>query len=138
MVLSGFRNKCPKSAGRVSYEAVRHHPAPMKAIVEAWGYGEKSSGGQQTIAALRQFGLLDGRGQSLQLVAIDADGINGRDCRTALFRKWACPNLPGRVSYFAPKPDSTIGIVKSEIVTLPIFGRVTAGRPMRRALLRAG
>jgi len=55
----------------------------MKAIVEAWGYGEKSSGGQQTIAALRQFGLLDGRGQSLQLVAIDADGINGRDCRTA-------------------------------------------------------
>lgn len=33
--------------------------APITAAVSHWGYGEKSSGGKQTIAALKQFGLLE-------------------------------------------------------------------------------
>lgn len=40
----------------------RHAAAP-ETIVGHWGYGGKSSGGRQTIAALRHFGLLEGRGQ---------------------------------------------------------------------------
>ena len=33
--------------------------APLSSVLTAWGYGEKSSNGRQTIAALRQFGLME-------------------------------------------------------------------------------
>jgi hypothetical protein len=41
------------------------HPAAPETIVGHWGYGPKSSGGLQTLAALKQFGLLvdEGRGE---------------------------------------------------------------------------
>jgi hypothetical protein len=47
---------------RLLYDAVRRSPASVEAAVETWGYSSKSSGGKQTIAALRAFGLLDGEG----------------------------------------------------------------------------
>jgi hypothetical protein len=36
--------------------------APIPAILEAWGYAPKSSGGMLTVAALKRFGLLEDRG----------------------------------------------------------------------------
>lgn len=44
------------------YTAQRQHPAPMRVAVSLWGYAPKSSGGQQTIAALKQFGLMQDQG----------------------------------------------------------------------------
>jgi hypothetical protein len=38
------------------------HYAPVKAMLEAWGYGPKSSGGLITIGALKRFGLLEDKG----------------------------------------------------------------------------
>jgi hypothetical protein len=47
---------------RLLYDAVRRSPASVEAAVKTWGYSSKSSGGKQTIAALRAFGLLEGEG----------------------------------------------------------------------------
>ena len=40
------------------YGEQQHHAAPVKVAVKLWSYGEKSSGGLQTTAALVSFGLL--------------------------------------------------------------------------------
>jgi hypothetical protein len=40
----------------------RTHPARAANAVKVWGYGEKSSGGVQTIAALSAYGLMDDEG----------------------------------------------------------------------------
>jgi len=47
---------------RTLYAAGRRSAVSADAAVEAWGYSPKSSGGKQTIAALRAFGLLEGEG----------------------------------------------------------------------------
>jgi hypothetical protein len=47
----------------------RHDVAP-ETVVEHWGYSPKSSGGRQTIAALRHFGLLEGRGDKIRLTQL--------------------------------------------------------------------
>jgi hypothetical protein len=39
----------------------------VETIVGHWGYAAKSSGGRQTVAALRHFGLLEGRGGRVRL-----------------------------------------------------------------------
>ncbi len=44
------------------YEAERRNAARPEVAVTHWGYSPKSSGGKQTIAALRAFGLLEGEG----------------------------------------------------------------------------
>lgn len=44
------------------YEAERRNAARPEVAVTHWGYSPKSSGGKQTIAALRAFGLLEGDG----------------------------------------------------------------------------
>jgi hypothetical protein len=46
----------------VLYAAERRNPASADAVVRHWGYSPKSSGGKQTIGALRAFGLLEGEG----------------------------------------------------------------------------
>ena len=38
------------------------HWAPVVAVLDAWGYNPKSSGGLLAIAALKRYGLLDDRG----------------------------------------------------------------------------
>lgn len=38
------------------------HEAPMESAMKAWGYSAKSSGGLQTIAALKQYGLIEDSG----------------------------------------------------------------------------
>src|SRR5688572_16075116 len=40
------------------YAAEKRHAAPLNAVVTHWGYGGKSSGGLQTVSALKQFGFL--------------------------------------------------------------------------------
>jgi hypothetical protein len=47
---------------RTLYAAGRRSTVSADAAAEAWGYSPKSSGGKQTIAALRAFGLLEGEG----------------------------------------------------------------------------
>ena len=41
------------------YGAQTRHPAPLSAALALWDFGAKSSGGMQTISALKQFGLLE-------------------------------------------------------------------------------
>jgi len=45
---------------RAFYEAEQRNSARIETAASHWGYSPKSSGGKQTIAALRSFGLLDG------------------------------------------------------------------------------
>lgn len=47
---------------RALYEAERRNAARPEIVVTHWGYSPKSSGGLQTIAALRAYGLLEGEG----------------------------------------------------------------------------
>lgn len=51
---------------REFYVAQRHHPAPMAGAVGLWGYKSKSSGGLQTVAALKSYGLLEDEGSGDQ------------------------------------------------------------------------
>lgn len=48
---------------RAVHELAGSHRAPVKAIVEAWGYSLKSSGGLLTLAALKKFGLAEDEGK---------------------------------------------------------------------------
>jgi hypothetical protein len=45
---------------RAFYAAEQRNSARIETAASHWGYSPKSSGGKQTIAALRSFGLLDG------------------------------------------------------------------------------
>jgi hypothetical protein len=49
---------------REFYNSERRHAAPVGAAIKCWGFSEKSSGGQQTVGALKQYGLMsdDGSG----------------------------------------------------------------------------
>lgn len=53
--------KAVERAGQL-YEGVKKNPARVPTAVGYWKYGPKSSGGLQTIAALKQFGLLTDQG----------------------------------------------------------------------------
>jgi hypothetical protein len=44
---------------RTFYGTQTRHPAPLSAALALWDFGAKSSGGMQTISALKQFGLLE-------------------------------------------------------------------------------
>lgn len=44
------------------YRAENRHFAPVSAVLEAWGYSPKSSGGKLAVAALKRYGLLEDRG----------------------------------------------------------------------------
>ena len=48
------------------YQQQRHHPAPVHVAVALWGYGTKSSGGSQTIAALKLYGLMADEGSGTE------------------------------------------------------------------------
>lgn len=41
------------------YEHDKRHPTPLPVAAKHWGYGEKSSGGLQTVSALKQYALLE-------------------------------------------------------------------------------
>jgi hypothetical protein len=47
---------------RALYAAERRNAVSVDAAARHWGYSPKSSGGKQTVAALRAFGLLEGEG----------------------------------------------------------------------------
>lgn len=44
------------------WDVAGKHPAPLSSALKAWGYGAKSSGGLQTVAALKQYGLAHDEG----------------------------------------------------------------------------
>src|ERR1700722_12488365 len=46
------------------HDAEGKYPAPMPSAFKAWGFSEKSSGGRETRAALRYFGLVTVEGDS--------------------------------------------------------------------------
>ncbi len=48
------------------YQQERRAPANIKVVVRHWGFSESSSGGLQTIAALKAFGLIESDGKSAQ------------------------------------------------------------------------
>jgi hypothetical protein len=55
---------------REVWDKENRHAAAPETIVGHWGYGPKSSGGRQTIAALRHFGLMEGRGDQIRLTEV--------------------------------------------------------------------
>lgn len=76
---------------RALYEAERRNAARPEIVVAHWGYSAKSSGGLQTIAALRAYGLLEGEGtarltdRAVRLVLDDPSSPE----RTAMVREAA-------------------------------------------------
>jgi hypothetical protein len=58
---------------RELYRHDNRHASPVAAAIKHWGFAEKSSGGQQTIAALKQYGLLadDGSGADRRVKLTD-------------------------------------------------------------------
>jgi hypothetical protein len=67
----------PKALDRARelYRVANIHEVPIgTAVTKAWGYAEKSSGGVQTVAALKAFGLIDdlGSGSSRRVKLSDA------------------------------------------------------------------
>ncbi len=53
---------------KLLFEAEGKYPAPMPSAFKAWGFGEKSSSGRETRAALRYYGL----------ITIEGDGDAGK------------------------------------------------------------
>jgi len=69
---------------RSFYEAEQRNAARPETAAAHWGYSAKSSGGKQTIAALRSFGLLDGdslvklSGRALRILLDEREGSEER------------------------------------------------------------
>src|SRR5262245_36165423 len=65
----------PKAIERARILAENHKrsPARLLTVAPSWGYGAKSSGLLQTVAALKQFGLIDdlGSGDERKIVLSD-------------------------------------------------------------------
>lgn len=65
----------PKAIERAQafYDREKRHPAPVGSALKAWKFAEKSSGGQQTVAALKQYGLMvdDGSGANRRVKLTD-------------------------------------------------------------------
>jgi hypothetical protein len=68
---------------RELYRIANAHEVPFATVVKAWGYAEKSSGGAQTAAALKAFGLLQDvtGGEARRLKLTDASVRIIRDPR---------------------------------------------------------
>lgn len=56
------------------YAVMRRNPTPLPVAVKLWGYAEKSSGGIQTVAALKSYGLMEdvGRGSERKIKLTDS------------------------------------------------------------------
>jgi hypothetical protein len=69
---------------RTFYEAEQRNAARPETAAAHWGYSPKSSGGKQTIAALRAFGLVDGdalvklSGRALRILLDEREGSEER------------------------------------------------------------
>ncbi|MEA2601601.1 MAG: hypothetical protein QOF89_2593 [Acidobacteriota bacterium] len=70
---------------RAFYEAEQRNAARPETAAAHWGYSPKSSGGKQTTAALRAFGLLEGdtlvklSGRALRILLDEREGSEDRD-----------------------------------------------------------
>jgi hypothetical protein len=69
---------------RAFYEAEQRNAARPETAAAHWGYSPKSSGGKQTVAALRSFGLLEGdslvklSGRALRILLDEREGSEER------------------------------------------------------------
>jgi hypothetical protein len=69
---------------RTFYEAEQRNAARPETAAAHWGYSPKSSGGKQTVAALRAFGLVDGdslvklSGRALRILLDEREGSEER------------------------------------------------------------
>jgi hypothetical protein len=69
---------------RTFYEAEQRNAARPETAAAHWGYSAKSSGGKQTLAALRAFGLVDGdslvklSGRALRILLDEREGSEER------------------------------------------------------------
>jgi len=70
---------------RAFYEAEQRNAARPETAAAHWGYSAKSSGGKQTIAALRAYGLLEGdtlvklSGRALRILLDEREGSEDRE-----------------------------------------------------------
>jgi len=64
----GIPLKTALEKAKSQYDTEGKYAIPMPSAFKAWGYGEKSSGGRETRAALRYFGL----------IAVEGDGEVGK------------------------------------------------------------
>ncbi|MET4174772.1 hypothetical protein ABIB99_005878 [Bradyrhizobium sp. LA6.1] len=99
---------------RTFYDAHRRNSARLATIAETWGYAPASSGLQQTVAALKSYGLLEdvGRGQDRRIQLSDLahrilhdtrpgakeSSIREASLRPRLFAEYAEKWLPNRPS----------------------------------------
>jgi hypothetical protein len=60
---------------RTLYEKEGRNAAPRDVVLKHWGYSAKSSSGMVALGAVRAFGLLEGRGDSLKLSSLALDII---------------------------------------------------------------
>jgi hypothetical protein len=64
----GIPLKTALEKAQAQYDAEGKYAIPMPSAFKAWGYGEKSSGGRETRAALRYYGI----------IAVEGDGEVGK------------------------------------------------------------
>src|SRR6476661_192373 len=65
------------------YEQEKEYAAPFASALKAWGYGAKSSGGRQTLATMKYYGLIEitGEGDSRRIKVSDFAFKSLRDPR---------------------------------------------------------
>lgn len=87
---------------RAFYEAEQRNSARIETAASHWGYSPKSSGGKQTIAALRSFGLLDGdslvklSGRALRIL-LDERGGDSEERRRLVQQAALLPPIHARL-----------------------------------------
>ena len=113
--------------------------APVAAAIEHWGYGAKSSGGRQTVAAMLQYGLMRDEGSSdnrrlsltklgLDILLTEKDSASYREALKIsarsprlfreIFQKYPEPPLPSDTTlrhFLIAEKDVTPGAVASVI-----------------------
>src|SRR4051794_10580533 len=62
---------------RTVWDREGRQSAAPETLAGHWGYSEKSSGGRQTVGALRHSGLLEGRGADLRVTELAQSIILG-------------------------------------------------------------
>ncbi len=114
----------PKALERVRalFEVAGHREVDFEELAEAWNYGIHSSGALQTIGALGQFGLLEGRGPSrarrFQLTReavhlVDEPDLGSESYRAGLRRTALRPKIFSELAHqFSEKELTDAGLIR--------------------------
>jgi len=107
------------------YRAEGKYAAPLPSAFQAWGFGSKSSGGRQTLAALRYFGLIEVEGEgdarkvkvsdaALRVLLDEREDLSERD---ALLRQFALsPSINQEIFDRFPNGLGSDGSVKHFLI----------------------